>query len=355
MRRLFVLAMLLVASALVRPAQAGEAISKSLKLDGGFQELVISVPDIEAATLLYQRVAGWRVVHRGAVQPEMLAAWHLPDTAKAIDVVLQNPGDTSGFIRLVKFRGIAQEEIRPSARIWDTGGFAGFDVYARDTWQKYTQLRQAGWHAYAQPVQHQVSGLTSIQTLMQGPANEVVGIIQRLDPPLANFPNLKEMSFAFNVFETVKDFDATVAFYTEKLGFKAFLRDQGLAAPVGRNIYGMPANLVNNIYRRTVRLHPRGDAAQDDHAGSIDITSYYGAGGDDFALVAKPPNLGLIAARFPVSDAFARAADLRAKGVPLEFEPTDVGMMPYGPAKVFAVRDPNGAWIEFFEPADKPN
>ncbi len=355
MRRLYVLAMLLLGSALARPAQAAEAISKGLKLDGGFQELVISVPDLEVATALYQRVAGWRVVHRGAVQPEILAAWKLPDTAKAIDVVLQNPGDPSGFIRLVKFRGIAQEEVRPSARPWDTGGFAGFDVYARDTWQKYTQLRQAGWHAYAQPVQHQVDGLTSLQTLIQGPANEVIGIIQRLDPPLASFPNLKEMSFAFNVFETVKDFDATVAFYTEKLGFKAFLRDQGLAAPPGRNIYGLPGNLVNNVYRRSIRLHPRGDVAQDDHAGSISITSYYGASGDDYAATAKPPNYGLIAARFPVSDVIGHAADLKAKGVQLEYEPTDVGMMPYGPAKVFAVRDPNGAWIEFFEPADKPN
>ena len=355
MRRLYILAMLLVASACAQPAQAAEAISKGLRLDGGFQELVISVPDLEAATLLYQRVAGWRVVHRGAVQPEMLTAWRLPEPTKANDVVLQNPGDPNGFIRLVKFRGIAQEEVRPSARIWDTGGFVGFDVYARDTWQKYTQLRQAGWHAYAQPVQHQVGGLTSIQTLLQGPANEVVSIVQRLDPPLANFPNLKEMSFAFNVFATAKDFDATVAFYTEKLGFKIFLRDQGLAAPPGRNIYGMPGNLVNNVYRRTVRLHPRGDVAQDDHAGSIAITSYYGAIGDDFAVSARPPHLGLIAARFPVSDAIAHAADLRAKGVMLEYEPTDVGMLPYGPAKIFAVRDPNGAWIEFFEPADKPN
>jgi catechol 2,3-dioxygenase-like lactoylglutathione lyase family enzyme len=353
MRRLFVL--LVLASFLARSAQAAEAISKGLRLDGGFQELVVSVPDIEAATAFYQKVAGWRVVHRGAVQPEVLAAWRLPESAKAIDVVLQNPGDPIGFIRLVKFRGIAQEEVRPSARIWDTGGFAGFDVFARDTWQKYTQFRQAGWHAYAQPVQHQVGGLTSIQTLLQGPANEMIGIIQRLDPPLAGFPNLKEMSYAFNVFETVKDFDATVAFYTEKLGLKIFMRDQGLAAPPGRNIYGLPANLVNNVYRRTVRLHPRGDVAQDDHAGSISITSYYGASGDDFSGSARPPNLGLIAARFPVSDAVAKAAELRAKGIPLEYAPEDVGMLPYGPAKVFAIRDPNGAWIEFFEPADKPN
>src|SRR6478735_4327863 len=98
MRRLYVLAMLLLASALARPAQAAEAISKGLKLDGGLQELVISVPDLEIAAALYQRVAGWRVVHRGAVQPEMLAAWRLPESAKAIDVVLQNPGDPSGFI-----------------------------------------------------------------------------------------------------------------------------------------------------------------------------------------------------------------------------------------------------------------
>jgi catechol 2,3-dioxygenase-like lactoylglutathione lyase family enzyme len=334
---------------------ASEAISKSLKLDGGFQELVISVPDLEQAVTFYQKVAGWRVVHRGAVQPEMLAAWKLPEAAKAIEVVLQNPGDSSGFVRLIKFRGMPQDEIRPSARLWDAGGFAGFDVRAHDTWQKYTQFRQNGWHGYAQPVQNQVERFSSIDALLQGPANEVVHIIQRLDPPLGGFSNLKELSYAFNVFETAKDFDATLAFYTDKLGLKIFLKDQGLAAPPGRNMYGLPHNLVNNVYRRVAMLHPRGDVAQDDHAGSIGITSYYGIQGDDFTPLAHPPNLGLVMARFPVADADAKAQALRAKGIPLEFEPVQVGMMPYGPAKVFAIRDPNGAWLEFFEPADKPN
>jgi catechol 2,3-dioxygenase-like lactoylglutathione lyase family enzyme len=190
---------------------------------------------------------------------------------------------------------------------------------------------------------------------MQGSAAEVVGIIQRLDPPLAGMPHLREMSYAYNVFATVKDFDATLAFYTDKLGFKVFRKDQGLASPPGRNIYGLPYNLAGNIYRRLAWVHPRGDVPQDDHIGSITIGAYYGATGEDFSMNAKPPNLGLIAVRFPVTDADARAAEIHAKGVPLEYQPTDVGMMPYGAVKSFAVRDPNGGWIEFFEPADKPN
>ena len=336
-------------------AHAAEAISKSLRLDAGFQEIVISVPDLEQAVAFYQRVAGWRIVYRGATQPEMLAAWKLPESAKANEAVLQNPGDPSGFVRLIKFRGIAQDEVRPSARAWDTGGFAGFGLRARDVWQKYFQFRQGGWHGLSQPVAVQDERYSDLRVMVQGSANEVVDIAQRLDPPLGNFPNLKELSYAFNVFATVKDFDATVAFYTDKLGFKVYLRHEGLVGPPGPNLFGLPHNVVNNVYRRVAFLHPQGDNPRDDHAGSVSLMAFYGAQGEDFSLRGRPPNLGVIAARFPVSDAVAKAEELKTKGVMLEYEPEDVGMLPYGAVSVFGVRDPNGAWIEFFEPADKPS
>ncbi len=336
-------------------ARAAEAISKSVRLDGGFQELVISVPDLEQAVAFYQRVAGWRIVYRGATQPEMLAAWKLPESAKANEAVLQNPGDTAGFIRLIKFRGIAQDEVRPSARAWDTGGFAGFSLRARDVWQKYFQFRQGGWHGLSQPVQVQEDRFSDLRVMMQGSANEVVDLEQRLDPPLGNFPNLKELSYATNVFSTAKDFDATLAFYTEKLGFKVFLRHEGLVGPAGPNLFGLPHNIVNNVYRRVAFLHPHGDNPRDEHAGAVSIMTFYGAQGEDFAPRGRAPNLGVIAARFPVSDADGHAEALEAKGVTLEYQPTDVGMLPYGAARVFGVRDPNGACIEFFEPADKPS
>lgn len=346
-------ALILFASA--RADAAAEAISKSVKLDGGFQELVISVPDLEQAVAFYQRVAGWRIVYRGATQPEMLAAWKLPESAKANEAVLQNPGDPAGFIRLIKFRGIAQDEVRPSARAWDTGGLAGFSLRARDVWQKYFQFRQGGWHGFSQPVSVLEERFTDLRVLVQGSANEMVDLAQRLDPPLGGFPNLKELSYAHNVFATAKDFDATLAFYTDKLGFKVFLRHEGLVGPPGPNLFGLPHNIVNNVYRRVAFVHPQGNVAQDDHAGSVSIMTFYGAQGDDFAPRGRPPNLGVIAARFPVSDAEAKAEELKAKGVALEYEPTEVGMLPYGPVSVFAVRDPNGAWLEFFEPGDKPN
>ena len=179
-------------------AHAAEAISKGVRLDGGFQELVVSVLDLEQTVAFYQRVGGWRIVYRGATQPEMLAAWKLPESAKANEAVLQNPGDPSGFIRLIKFRGIVQDEIRPSARAWDTGGFAGFGLRTRDAWQKYYQFRQAGWHGLSQPVPVQEERFTDLRVLVQGGANEVVDIAQRFDPPLGGFPNLKDMSYAYN-------------------------------------------------------------------------------------------------------------------------------------------------------------
>ena len=51
-----------LAMTVVGPAGAASpTLLQGLKYDGGFQEIIISVPDIDEAALFYQRVAGWRV------------------------------------------------------------------------------------------------------------------------------------------------------------------------------------------------------------------------------------------------------------------------------------------------------
>lgn len=333
---------------------ASLSVLQGLKFDGGFQELVISVPDLEDAIEFYQRVAGWRVIHRGAAQPEMLDAWALPDSAKAIEAVLQNPDNPNGFIRLIKFRGVAQEEARPSGRPWDTGGLAGFVTTTSDVEAKYLQFRQSGWHAYAQPAQVKHAYGTFGEVMMQGFADEVVKLLQPMDGPKAKGDAAKDLSAATSAFATVADLDTTLAFYTDKLGFKILLRDDGPADVPGRNPLGLPNNLVNNVYQRSALVHPQGDDPANPHVGALRFTTYYGAQGEDFSSRAHAPNLGIIAIRFAVSDADARLEALKAKGVTPAYAPTDVGMSPYGAVTVFGVRDPNGILLEFFEPRDKP-
>jgi len=352
---LMALGTLIAASLATVPARAASlSIIQGLKFDGGFQELVISVPDLEDAIEFYQRVAGWRVIQRGAAQPEMLDAWALPDSAKAIEAVLQNPNDPNGFIRLIKFRGVSQEEVRPSGHPWDTGGLAGFTVTTSDAQAKYMQFRQGGWHAYAQPVQIKRNDGVFTEVMLQGFGDEVINMLQPMDISRDKNTGAKDLSAALTAFATVADLDTTLAFYTDKLGFKIFRRDDGPTNPPGRNPLGLPHNLANNVYQRSAVLHPQGDNPANPHMGALRFTTYYGAQGEDFSSRAHAPNLGIIAVRFAVSDADARLQAIKAKGITPVYEPTDVGMGPYGAVTVFGVRDPNGILLEFFEPREKP-
>jgi catechol 2,3-dioxygenase-like lactoylglutathione lyase family enzyme len=336
------------------PADAASpTLLQALKYDGGFQEIIISVPDIDEAATFYQHVGGWRVIQRGAVQPETLTAWGLPDSVKGIEAVLQDPGNQNGFIRLIKFRGAPQEEARPSGHAWDTGGLAGFNVTTTNAQLKYLQFRQGGWHGYSQPVQVKHGTDLFVEAQMQGYAGEVVKLMQ----PANARPKPGEdkgLSAAFAAFATVTDIDVTLNFYTEKLGFKVYRHEDGPAGDPGQNPLGLPHNLINNVYGRTAFVHPQGDDPNNKHTGALVFTTYYGASGDDFSSRAKAPNYGIIGLRFAVSDADARLEQLKAKGITPLYEPTDIGMLPYGAVTAFAIRDPNGILLEFFEPKEKP-
>ncbi len=346
---LFAVLILGLAVVTSRPAAANPTIIAGLKFGGGFQELVISVPDLEEAILFYQQAAGWRVLQRGATQPETLSSWGLPDTAKAIEAVLQSPNSRNGFIRLIKFRGVAQEETRPSGQPWETGGLTGFTATTADVQGKYLQFRQGGWHGFSQPAQVRHGGTSLTEVMMQGFGSEVIKISQPVKPTKD-----KNLSAALSAFATVTDLDVTLAFYTEKLGFAVFLREDGLAGDMGRNALGLPHNIVNNVYRRTAFVHPKGNDPNDGHLGALAFTTYYGVRGDDFSSRARAPNLGVIGARFAVDDADALMEEYKARGLAPAYEVTDIGMGPYGAVKAFGVRDPNGILLEFFEPRDKP-
>lgn len=323
-------------------AQDGQA---QLDLDGGWQEAVIVVPDADRAADFYREVGGWTKRSTSAVDPAQIQAWGLPLNASARHVVLGNRGDETGFVRLIQFSGVAQEQIRPSGRAWEPGGHGGINVRVRDIDAKYRDFQTWGWHGYSQPVRFDLDRFTVKEVMMQGYGGELIAMIERVSPPLEGWPTLKELSRAFNAFAAVGDFEQTEAFYKDVLGFSQYLREEGPSAIPGANLFGLPHNWVNNMPRKLIWLHPRGE-----NEGSLAIQQFFEVEGADFATRAVPPNLGMLMLRYPVSDARARAADIVEKGWSLTFQPTEVSMPPYGDVIVFAVRDPNGGWLEFFEP-----
>ena len=67
----------------------------------GYREAVFSVSDAAAYCAFMREVGAREEPHRGEVDRAVLAAWKLPDTASASEIVLGNPGTSRGYIRLV--------------------------------------------------------------------------------------------------------------------------------------------------------------------------------------------------------------------------------------------------------------
>lgn len=322
-------------------------MAPNLDLDGGWQEVVVSVPDVERAAAFYETVGGWTLRHDDAVDGAQLVAWGLPADSTAREIILGNAGEGTGFVRLVQFNDVPQEQIRPSGRAWEPGGHGGFNVRVHDIEAKYHAFQTWGWHGYSQPVPFDLDRFTVKEVMMQGYGGELIAMIERVKPPLDGWPNLKHLSRAFNAFAAVGDFEKTTAFYKDVLGFSEYLSEEGPSAVPGPNLFGLPHNWVSTMPRKLVWLHPRGE-----NEGSIALQHFFEVEGTDFAARALPPNLGLLMLRYPVSDVAALARQIQNAGWALEYETIETMMPPYGAVKVFAVRDPNGGWLEFFEPVE---
>jgi catechol 2,3-dioxygenase-like lactoylglutathione lyase family enzyme len=311
---------------------------------GPFREAVFSVADIEAASRVYREVAGWEEVCRGKASAEQARFWSLEPDQAIEEVVLRNPGDREGWLRLVRFPGAEQQVIRSNAQTWDTGGIFDVNVRVLDLERKFAQLEERHWQAYGDPVEFQFGPFRVKEVLPRGPDGVVFALIQRLEPPLEGWPNLRHFSHLFNSSQIVRDLDASLSFYVDKLGFEIYLEHEGASPEPGPNVLGLPHNIAAERPRRVVIVSPDGT-----NRGSVELLQFVGVTGRDFSDRAVPPNRGILMLRFPVSDLAAYHRQLVERGVSPVAGPADLMLEPYGRAKILAVRSPDGAWLEFME------
>jgi len=256
---------------------------------------------------------------------------------------MRNRGSESGYLRLVQFRGAEQRPIRSNDQSWDTGGIFDLNVRVKNLGQAAAQMEAAGWQGVTDPAQFRLGPFEVKEWLARGPDGVRLAMIERISPPLEGWPNLHQLSRVFNSTQIVRDIDAALSFYRDLLGFQVYLEHHGASEQAGPNVLGLPHNLAATITRHLYILHP-----QKGNEGSVEILSYDGATGADFAAHAKPPNRGMLMLRFPVQDARALARRLQAQGAQLEFGPVRVKLAPYGECQLFGLRAPEGAWLEFF-------
>ena len=334
-RRVVVLAALLVSAPLLAAKDVPEI--------GGWRETVLSVRDLAAWERVMTDVGGWEVTHRGSGDAGLRALWDLPADARVDEVLMRNPGTDSGYIRFLRFNNVQQRQIRSNGQTWETGGIFDINVRVTDLAARFAELQARDWQSFGDPVRFTFGPFVVREWLGRGPDGIVFALIQREAPPLEGWPYLKRFSRSFNSTQVVSDMEASLQFYTDVLGFKVYVETQGPSEAPGPNVLGLPHNLVTEISRHTVILHPTGE-----NDGSVELIEFDGLTGRDFAPLAKPPNLGVLALRFPVRGLDTLTAKLEASG----FEPqarARVSIAPYGDVDLLAIIGPNGEWLEFYE------
>lgn len=319
-----------------------------LERDRGWQEAVISVRNAEAWQKTLSELGGWEVVRRGTADQRLLAYWSLPRTASATEILMQNTGESRGLVRLIAISGVEQIQIRSNAQPWDTGGIFSLLVRSRDVTANFKEAQRLQFSGYNDPVDIDFNGVLLRNIILRGPDGVNFGVYERVNPKLEGYPNLKKLSQPFNAMQIVKDVDVAKAFYKEALGYAAVFDGTYTSAGPSANNFGLPANYANKIPMKVAIMGAAGTSQ-----GHVELVQWDGFEGRDLAARAMPPNLGVMALRFPVANLNQRHDALQAKGIAIALPIKTMTLEPYGEVEMFAIRSPDGVLLELFAPKDR--
>lgn len=317
----------------------------------GIEEVVLSVFDVDRACAPLVALGGYRRVDLPDASASQAAAWQVPAGCARIEqVLLVPPGGTRGALRVVCFHGLERTLIRPSQRTWDTGGIFDLDIFSKDVRSTYRRLQQEyGWTAFGEPVDYVMGEFDVTQVVAIGPDGLVLAIIEPHRPPSFALPPFEAMSRIFNSTQMVRSIDAALAFYCGTLGWKALV-DMTIddAVEPGADVLGVPMPAARTCARRVAIVHPEGV-----NDGSIELIEIAGFEGRDYADRAVAPNVGLLTLRLSVSAIRAYAQEIADRGAIFHSPLGLVETAPYGPVLSFSIRAPDGAILDFYEPASR--
>ena len=343
-KRHIVTAALGLAALFVTPALSKAAIQITPITGQGWQEAVVHVANPDPWIAFLTQDAGWRVIARGRIDASVIAAWKLPRNVTGTEILLGNPGDTKGWMRLVTLRGIASQPIRPAAQAWDPGGWFSLMTRSRDATAIYNRAIARGWTAYNSPQEFSFGGVALRNVVIRGPDGVNVAIYERLSPKLEGWETITGISRVFNVMTMVKDFETERKFFQEGLGFGAwFVGNYEDQFPVATN-FGLPVNLSTTTPRRSGILW---EAQGED--GRVEVMRFVGLEGVDQSARASFANRGIVSIRIPVADLATWRERAQANGIVVHAAGAPVRLPPYGMVRHAWVQSPNGAIVEAFE------
>jgi hypothetical protein len=317
--------------------------------DLGWSEAVISVSRLAVMEEYLTQVAQWRVVSRARTDRTLLRHWGLPDTARANEALLCNPGDRSGCVRLIEFHGVPQVQIRSSAQPWETGGLFSLMTRSRDIDGAFARARGLGYAGFSDPTYFDYKGVRLKNMVLRGPDGVNLAIYQREVPRLEGWSTIRGLSSPFNAMQMVHNREVSRAFWVEVMDYTSLSDAEFLDEKPGENNFALPANLVTSISRRHSILG-KGVAGLANGAGTrqVELMQFVGLDGRELGSRAVFPNLGLVALRFPTK-AIAPYRDRAAKHGTVDCKVTAVKVQGWGLVKACDLRSPDGVIAELLE------
>jgi hypothetical protein len=99
--------------------------------------------------------------------------------------VLQNPEESQGLVRLIKFEGAEQVQIRSSAQTWDTGGWISLLTRSHGVEQNFADARMHDWTGCNDPVILHLGPEGRLRNvILRGPDGINIAIYERVVPGL---------------------------------------------------------------------------------------------------------------------------------------------------------------------------
>lgn len=313
----------------------------------GVQEMLVSVKDLAAGAAVYQRVAGWEVIHQGVADPAQVAFWGLDPVAPVQQILLGNPGTRTGLLRLVKFIGRQQLRIRSSARPFDTGGIFNINALVRDMDSSFEALRDQGFQGFSDPNYYEIFGKRYGGAMLRGHDGVVINLLQRANDSYDDQPAFVTLSNINNATQVVSDYQRAFDFFTTQLGWGVRWEAAPQWAADGANNMSLPNNLLTSgsVQERAASFHM--DAEK--RGGTVEIFNFQGVQGVDFSQRAHPPNLGVLMYTVHVAGLCGYLEQISARGVTPARAPGRFELAPYGTVLGMIVIAPDGAWLQFFD------
>lgn len=308
-----------------------------------------SVSDLDRTARFFREIGGYETVYRGPLDAADVAALDLPKGASGAVLTLRAPGSDGGYVRLIRFDDAGRKvPTRPGARAWDTGCFWSFMVRADNMDAIYDDAIAMGWGTETPIAPLSFNGSELRIVVFKGPDGLQVQAYERLNrPPPEGFTPFERLSRPFNIMQMTRDREAVRVLMEDVLGFNRFwygapyTDEEPVLMPLG-----IPQNLTTSVPYKAGIFSPQTQTLY----GRMEYIEIDGLDGFDYADRCHAPNLGWLSVTYPVESVAAASAMIEDRGWPIETQPYRTTRPSLGEVNIFAIKAPDGASIEFFEP-----